>query len=90
MLMESIIIQDHIFEVSGKKVMLDFDLASLYRMETKRLKQALKRNAIRFPEDFMSQLNENEWIAILRTHFSTFKQLLVDRPSIFRMLLPSM
>jgi len=43
------------------KVMLDDDLAALYQVETRRLNEQVKRNIDRFPEDFMFQLNENEW-----------------------------
>lgn len=46
-------IHEHIFEVRGKNVMLDFNLAEMYEMETKVLKQAVRRNLDRFPEDFM-------------------------------------
>ena len=42
--------------------MLDFDLAKLYEIETKVLKQSIKRNIIRFPKDFMFELTENEWL----------------------------
>ena len=41
--------------------MLDFDLAAMYGVETKRLKEAVKRNIERFPDDFMFQLTKNEW-----------------------------
>ena len=41
--------------------MLDFDLAELYKVETRVLNQAVKRNSKRFPSDFMFQLNKNEW-----------------------------
>lgn len=67
-------IHEHIFEVRGKKVMLDFDLAALYDMETKALKQAVRRNMERFPEDFMFQLTENEWNKILRSQFVTLEK----------------
>jgi ORF6N domain len=43
------------------KVMLDFDLAALYEVETRVLNQAVKRNIKRFPDDFMFQLSEQEW-----------------------------
>jgi len=46
---EMILIQDLIHEIRGKKVMLDFDLARLYQVETKALKQAVRRNLDRFP-----------------------------------------
>ena len=47
------IIQDKIHEIRGQKVMLDFDLAEMYQVETRVLNQAVKRNAERFPEDFI-------------------------------------
>ena len=55
------IIQDKIYEIRGQKVMLDFDLAEMYQVETRVLNQAVKRNAERFPEDFMFQLSITEW-----------------------------
>lgn len=55
------IIQQKIFEVRGQKIMLDFDLAALYEVETKVFNQAIKRNQESFPEDFMFRLNEPEW-----------------------------
>ncbi len=58
--MEIEVIQNKIYEIRGCKVMLDFDLALLYGTETRILKQAIKRNSKRFPEDFMFELNESE------------------------------
>ena len=55
------IIQNKIYEIRGQRVMLDFDLANMYQIPTKALKQAVKRNIERFPDDFMFQLTENEW-----------------------------
>lgn len=55
------IIQQKIFEVRGQKVMLDFDLAALYEVETKVLNQAIKRNIDSFPEDFMFKLTREEY-----------------------------
>ena len=49
-----------IYFIRGEKVMLDSDLASLYGVETKALKRAVKRNIGRFPEDFMFELTEEE------------------------------
>ena len=46
-----------IFTFRGKKVMVDSDLAILYEVQTKRLKEQVKRNITRFPEDFMFELN---------------------------------
>lgn len=54
------IIQNKIYEIRGQRVMLDFDLANMYQIPTKALKQAVKRNIERFPDDFMFQLTENE------------------------------
>lgn len=59
--MDAVIIQQKIFEVREQKVMLDFDLAELYEVETRTLNQAVKRNAERFPEDFMFRLSKEEW-----------------------------
>ena len=53
-------IRSRIFTLRGKEVMLDRDLAVLYKVETKVLNQAVKRNLKRFPSDFMFQLNEDE------------------------------
>lgn len=50
------LIQSKIYEVRGQKVMLDFDLAEMYQVETRILNQSVKRNQSRFPEDFMFQL----------------------------------
>ena len=55
------IIQNKIFEVRGCRVMLDFHLAELYQVETRALKQAVKRNLSRFPSDFAFQLTKDEW-----------------------------
>ena len=55
-------IQDLIHVIRGQRVMLDFDLARLYHVETKTLNQAVKRNAKRFEgEEFMFQLTKEEW-----------------------------
>lgn len=58
--MELEVIQNKIFEIRGCKVMLDFDLALLYNVETRVLKQSIRRNLSRFPEDFMFSLSEHE------------------------------
>lgn len=55
------VIQSKIYEIRGQKVMLDFDLAEMYQVETRILNQAVKRNIERFPEDFMFQLTLEEW-----------------------------
>ena len=54
------IIQNNIFEVRGCRVMLDYHLAELYQVETRALKQAVKRNIERFPSDFMFVLTQDE------------------------------
>ena len=54
------IIQNKIFEVRGCRVMLDYHLAELYQVETRALKQAVKRNIERFPSDFMFVLTKEE------------------------------
>lgn len=54
-------IQNRIYEVRGERVMLDFDLAALYEVETRVLNQAVKRNIGRFPKDFMFRLTVAEW-----------------------------
>jgi hypothetical protein len=65
-------IQTKIYEIRGQKVMLDFDLADLYEVETKNLNLAVKRNLKRFPPDFMFQLNNSEWNS-LRLQIETSK-----------------
>lgn len=62
--MELHLIQNKIYEIRGYKVMLDFDLAEMYQVETRVLNQAVKRNIQRFPLDFMFQLEPEEWKAI--------------------------
>ena len=64
------IITSKIYLIRGQKVMLDRDLAQLYGVETKALKQAVKRNIGRFPEDFMFELTKHEFDN-LRSQFVT-------------------
>jgi len=59
--MELHLIQNKIYEIRGHKVMLDYDLAELYEVQTKALNQAVKRNIQRFPVDFMFRLTLDEW-----------------------------
>lgn len=66
------IIQKKIYELRGHKVMLDFDLASLYDVDTKRLKEAVRRNIQRFPGDFMFELKKEEWTS-LRTQIASLE-----------------
>jgi hypothetical protein len=58
--MQLTVIQQKIFEIRGQRVMLDKDLADIYEVETRVLKQAVKRNIERFPKDFMFQLSDKE------------------------------
>jgi hypothetical protein len=58
--MELVLLQKKIFEIRGQRVMLDFHLSELYGVETRVLKQAVKRNLERFPSDFMFVLNDKE------------------------------
>jgi phage regulator Rha-like protein len=73
--MELPIIQNKIYEIRGQKVMLDFDLAELYGVETKVFNQAVKRNINRFPEDFMFQLTAEEWEEGNRSQFVTAAEI---------------
>ncbi len=68
------IIRDKIYIIRGKKVMIDRDLAMLYGVATKRLNESVKRNAKRFPEDFMFQLNKDETRSFSRSQFATLKK----------------
>ena len=65
-------IENKIYLIRGQKVILDFDLARLYQVPTKRLKEQVKRNKDRFPDDFMFQLTWNE-LVFLRSQFATLK-----------------
>ena len=68
--MELQIIQGKIYEFRGYRIILDKDLAELYQVETKALKQAVKRNPERFPSDFMFELTKEEF-DFLRSQFVT-------------------
>jgi phage regulator Rha-like protein len=70
--MELEVIQNKIFEIRGCKVMLDFDLALLYNAENKRLKEAVRRNVNRFPDDFMFELTKIEYDS-LRSQIASLK-----------------
>ena len=65
-------IQNLVYEVRGKNIMLDFDLATMYQVETKSLNLSVKRNMKRFPPDFMFQLSLDEWNS-LRLQIETSK-----------------
>lgn len=71
--MNDIVIASKIYFICGEKVMLDRDLALLYGIEVKRLKEAVRRNLKRFPEDFMFELTEEE-LNSLRTQNATLKK----------------
>ena len=58
--------------INGQKMMLNSDLAALYGVTTKRLNEQVYRNLKRFPQDFMYQLSQEEFIT-LRSHFATLK-----------------
>jgi phage regulator Rha-like protein len=67
------IIERKIYLIRGHKVLLDSDLAELYGVEVKQLKRQVRRNIKRFPEDFMFQLQKEEYES-LRSHFGTLKR----------------
>ncbi len=71
--MELLAIQQKIFEIRGQKIMLDFDLAALYEVETKVLNQAVSRNKDRFPKDFMFRLTRDEY-NLLRSQIVTLER----------------
>ena len=68
------LIQQKIYEVKGKKVMFDSDLAAIYGVETKRLKEAVRRNIRRFPSDFMFEVTSQE------RKLAVKNQVLLQRP----------
>jgi hypothetical protein len=63
-----------ILNLRGQKVLLDADLAAIYRVPTKRLNEQVKRNAERFPDDFMFQLTAEEWDELNRSQIATGSQ----------------
>lgn len=68
--MELQIVQNKIFEIRGQRVMLDFHLAALYQIETRVLKQAVRRNIERFPSDFLFELTKDESISLINNGVS--------------------
>ena len=72
--MELKVIEKKIFEIRGQKVMLDFDLAELYEVETRALNQAVKRNIKRFPIDFMFQLTKAEFETMRSQNLTASKE----------------
>jgi hypothetical protein len=75
--MNVISIQNKIYEARGIKVMLDFDLAELYEVETRVLNQSIKRNIESFPDDFMFRLTTEEWAEI-----SSIQSLMMSSQSV--------
>jgi hypothetical protein len=73
LIMPDEIIMNKIFLIRGQKVMLDRDLAELYQVETKRLKEQVKRNMERFPKHFMFELTQQERES-LRSQFAASKE----------------
>ena len=71
-LKEDLSIENMIYEIRGKQVMLDCDLAKLYNVETKRINEAVKNNPDKFPERFYFRINENEFFS-LKSKISTSK-----------------
>ena len=67
-------IESKIYLIRGQKVMMDSDLAEMYGVETKALKQAVKRNMDKFTEDFMFELTAKEAEDFSRSHFVTMKR----------------
>ncbi|MBP7613818.1 MAG: ORF6N domain-containing protein [Paludibacter sp.] len=70
--MELQIIQNKIYEIRGHRVILDKDLASMYEVTTGNLNKAVKRNADRFPDDFMFQLTNDEFDLIFQNGTSSW------------------
>ncbi len=70
--METLPIQNKIYDLRGRRVMLDFDLAQLYQVETRVLKQAVRRNMDRFPDDFFFELTEFEYHSLKESLRSQF------------------
>lgn len=71
--MELMVVQNKVHTLRGYKIMLDFDLAELYDIETKVLKQAVRRNIERFPDDFMFELTREENLS-LRSQIVTLEK----------------
>jgi len=65
------LIESKIYLIRGLKVMLDVDLAEMYGVETKRLKEQVRRNIDRFPEDFMFELTKEEAETLLKSEIAT-------------------
>ncbi len=70
--MELKLLQQKIYEIRGQRVMLDYDLAELYEVDNKRLKESVRRNIDRFPYDFMIELTRDEYNS-LRSQIATLE-----------------
>ena len=79
--MELDVIQQKIFDMRGNRVILDFHLAELYGVETRVLKQAVRRNMDRFPDDFMFTLSKDEWRELI-TNCDKFPTTAKHNPSL--------
>jgi phage regulator Rha-like protein len=79
---ETIVNKIHI--IRDQKVMLDFDLAALYEVETKRLNEQVKRNLDRFPQDFMFRLSKKDW-QTMRSQFATTSSEPIELQSLANM-----
>ena len=74
---EITVIQNKIYEIRGQRVLPDFDLAQIYQVETKVLKQTVRRNIGRFPQDFMFETMNEEYNVLkisLRSQFVTLNK----------------
>ena len=71
-LQDDVKIEDFIYEIRGKQVMLDSDLAFFYKTETKRINEAVTRNPLKFPERFCFRITEEEY-SILKSQIATSK-----------------
>ena len=80
---EITVIQNKIYEIRGQRVMLDFDLAVLYQVSTSALNQAVKRNMLRFPDEFMFRLSASEWDAMSSQTVTTSRRPKVSLPYAF-------
>ena len=68
------IIKAKLIEIREQKVLLDFDVAEIYGVETKRINEAVKNNPEKFPEGYIIELEKDEW-EFLRSKISTLKEL---------------
>lgn len=81
--MKPTIIRQKIYEIRGHRVMFDFDLAELYKVETRALNQAIKRNKASFPTDFMFRLTAKEWTKISSQFVTTSRRPKTALPYVF-------